>query len=137
MATMDDILDKLVVDQKTINDLMQKLVEIKVLKMEGNAYRLTINIDVEDTARLFNHIYEFLDKSIGLQVAHDVMRITEKDFDDTKPITSLCTIITQMWEAFGKDMMENILNTSAKFELGEADKAKKLIEIERIATGKS
>jgi predicted transcriptional regulator len=136
-AIRDELSEKLKIDQARIDDLISNLVSIEVLAREGQGYRLNLGIDKDSAANLYKHIYSFLDKSIGLEVANDVMRISKEEFEDSKPIASICILITQMKEAFGREMAENIINTSVRMELGKGVKAEKLIEIEMLATDKS
>ncbi len=136
--TSSEISDKLKIDPKIVKNVISELSSKYILKKEEGeeAYRFNINIDRESAAMLHKHIYLFLDKSIGREVAQNVMKIAEERFDDSRPITSICVLIKEMGEAFGKDMTENIVQTSVKFELGERVEWGKLIEIERMAVGK-
>lgn len=138
ILTSAEISDKLKIDQKIVKKVISELSSKHILKKEegGEGYRFNINIDRESAAKLHKHIYLFLDKSIGLEIAQNVMKIAEERFDDDRPITSICILITEMGDAFGKDMTENIVRTSVKFELGERIEWGKLIEIERMALGK-
>jgi len=125
-----DVAGALSYDEGTTNTTMARLVDDGALVKVGKGrYQYKTTIDHDSAVKLYKHLYRVVGESIGLQIAQNILKITDETFDEEKPIESICTLINAMKMGFGEKMVNNVVNTSIMREFGDEKGKVILVEI--------
>ncbi len=71
-------------------------------------------LDAESAERIYRELYKTLGKAIGPQMARNILKMGESDFDKENPSKSLKTLNTSLITAFGKATAQVMVSTSVK-----------------------
>ena len=71
-------------------------------------------LDADSAERIYRELYKTLGKAIGPQMARNILKMGEGDFDRSNPALSLGNLNTCLVTAFGKATAQVMVSTSVK-----------------------
>lgn len=71
-------------------------------------------LDAESAERIYRELYRTLGKAIGPQMARNILKMGEGDFDRANPASSLKSLNESLVTAFGKATAQVMVSTSVK-----------------------
>ena len=71
-------------------------------------------LDAESAERIYRELYKTLGKAIGPQMARNILKMGEGDFDKGNPSKSLGSLNASLITAFGKATAQVMVSTSVK-----------------------
>jgi hypothetical protein len=71
-------------------------------------------LDADSAEKIYRELYRTLGKAIGPQMARNILKMGESDFDKTDPSKSLESLNNCLVTAFGKATAQVMVSTSVK-----------------------
>ena len=71
-------------------------------------------LDAESAELIYRELYKTLGKAIGSQMARNIIKMGESDFQKENPSQSLSMLNTSLVTAFGKATAQVMVSTSVK-----------------------